>query len=101
MKDDLVVQRSAKQRMRMTNQGCMRRILCTGVEERFKTSNGTFEEERADCRVRGKHSLDYMRDYRSKKSESGTSLFSLADCNSGLQLLLFSLPWMLSRLRGS
>src|SRR4051812_5055820 len=69
MEDDLIVQRSAKHRMRMANQGCMRCILSASVEQSFKASSRTFKEQRADCWIRGKHSLDYMRQVGSTKAE--------------------------------
>ena len=45
---NLVMQRSAKQRMRVANNCGMSRIFGTGVEQRFKSSRWAFKEERSD-----------------------------------------------------
>jgi len=45
VEDDLVVQRSAEQWMRMTDQRRVRRVISSGVEQGFETSRGTVEEE--------------------------------------------------------
>ncbi len=48
MEHNLVVQRSAKQRMRMANDCGMSRIFRAGVEQRFESSRRAFEKERPD-----------------------------------------------------
>jgi len=48
VEDDLVVQRSAKQRMRMADQRSVRRVVSSGVEQSFQASCGTIDEERTD-----------------------------------------------------
>ena len=45
VKDDFVMQSSAKQRMRMTDDRSMSRVLRAGVEQRFQSSNGAIEKE--------------------------------------------------------
>ena len=57
VEDDFVVQRSAKQRMGMTDQRSMRRVLGSGVEQSFESSGGTVEKQGADGGVRRNHSL--------------------------------------------
>ena len=48
VEDDFVVQRPAKQRMRMANHRRMRRILRAGIEQRFQPSRRTVERQRTD-----------------------------------------------------
>jgi hypothetical protein len=48
VEDDFVVQGSAKQRVRMANHSCVRRVRSTSVEQRFQASRTTFKEQRAD-----------------------------------------------------
>jgi len=48
MKDDLVVQCSAEERMRMADQRSMCSILCARVQKRFKPARRTFKKKRAD-----------------------------------------------------
>ena len=48
VKDDFVVQRSAKQRMRMADHSGMSGILGAGVEQRFQSSGWTVEKQRTD-----------------------------------------------------
>jgi hypothetical protein len=55
VKNDLVVQRAAKQRMRMSHHGRVRRIFGTSVEQRLKPARRALEEEGSDRRVRGTH----------------------------------------------
>ena len=45
---NLVMQRSAKQRMRVANDCGMRRIFRTGVEQRFESSRWSLQEKRSD-----------------------------------------------------
>ena len=48
VEDDLVVQGSAENGMRVADQGSVRSIFCTGIDERFQTSSGTVEKDRPD-----------------------------------------------------
>ena len=48
MEHDLIMQRPAKQRMRMANYRRVRRIFCACVEQRFQSSRWACEEERLD-----------------------------------------------------
>ncbi len=57
VKHNLIVQRAAKQRVRMANQRGMSRVFRAAVEQRFKPSRRTVQEERADCGVIGNHKL--------------------------------------------
>ena len=54
VKDDFVVQRSAVEGMRVTNQRCMRRTGYTSIQQGFEAANWAVEEERADGSVLGK-----------------------------------------------
>jgi len=45
MENDFVMQRPAKQRMRMTNHRRMCRILSARIQERLQSSRRTFEEQ--------------------------------------------------------
>ena len=48
MKHNLVVHRAAVNRMRMTDQSSMARILCARVEQRFEASCGAIDEQRTN-----------------------------------------------------
>ena len=48
MEHDFVMQRPAKQRMRMTNHRRVCRILGARIQQRFQPSRRTFEEQRLD-----------------------------------------------------
>jgi hypothetical protein len=61
VEDDLVVQSSAKQGMRMANHGGMSGVGCACVEQRFQPPGGAWEEQRADGGARGRHISDYSR----------------------------------------
>lgn len=45
MKDNFVMQRSAKQRMRMADDSRVRRLLCSGVEKSFQASGGALQKQ--------------------------------------------------------
>jgi hypothetical protein len=49
MKDNFVVQRSTVEGMRMADDGSVRRILRSGVEQSFQASGGTGEKQGADA----------------------------------------------------
>src|SRR5947209_7001559 len=49
MKHNLVVHGAAVNRMRMTDQSSMTRVLCAGVEQRFEASCGAIDEQRTNC----------------------------------------------------
>ena len=55
MEHNLVVQRSSKQRVRMADNCCVRRILRAGVEQSLKASCRAFQEQRSNRRVGGDH----------------------------------------------
>ena len=57
VEDDFVVQRSTVERMRMADDGGMRRVGRSGVEESFEASGGAGEEERADTGVLQEHGI--------------------------------------------
>ena len=57
MEDNLVVQRPAKQRMRMANHGSVRGILGAGVQQRFQPTSWTLEKERFDGGVLSDHKV--------------------------------------------
>ena len=57
MEDDLVMQCPAEQRMRMADDGRMRRIFRAGIEQRFEAPCRAFEEERSDRGIVGDHSF--------------------------------------------
>lgn len=42
------MERPAKQGVRMADHGCVRRVLCTFVEQSFEAASGTFKEKGAD-----------------------------------------------------
>jgi len=48
MEHNLVMQRSAKQGMRMTNHGRLRRVLRACIQQRFQSSRTTLEKQRLD-----------------------------------------------------
>ena len=48
VKDDLVMQRSTKKRMRMTDHGCMTGIHLASVKKGFQTPCWTIEKKRTD-----------------------------------------------------
>ena len=49
MKDDLIVQRAAKEGMRMTNDGGVSGIGSSSIEQGFETAGRAFEKQGADC----------------------------------------------------
>src|SRR5208282_5474521 len=57
VEDDFIVQRSTVERMRMTDDGSMRRVGRSGVEQGFQASGGAGEEERANARSFGEHGI--------------------------------------------
>ncbi len=55
VKDNFVMQRSAKQWMRVTNHRCMSRIGGTRIEQGFEPSRRAFEKKRPDSRILRNH----------------------------------------------
>ena len=49
MKHNLVVHGAAVNRMRMTDQSSMTRVLCARVEQRFEASCRAIDEQRTNC----------------------------------------------------
>ena len=49
---NLVVQRSAKQRMRMADERGVRGIFGSGIEQRFEVAGGAVQEQRSNRRSR-------------------------------------------------
>ena len=48
VEDDFVVQRSAEQRVRMTDDRGVSRIFCAGIQQCFQPACGAVEKQRAD-----------------------------------------------------
>ena len=59
VKDNLVVQSSAEERMGMTHNCSVCRIFCSGVEDRFQASSRAFEEEATESWRSGSRIPDY------------------------------------------
>jgi hypothetical protein len=57
VEDNFVMQRSAIERMGVTDNRCMSRVGRTGIQQGFEAANWALEEERADSGVFGKHGL--------------------------------------------
>ena len=55
VEDNFVVQRSAKQRMRMADYRSMRGILNTCIQQSFQPSSWAIEKKRFDGRIRSHH----------------------------------------------
>src|SRR5208283_1444032 len=69
VEDDLVVQRSAKQRVRMANHRGMSCVLSARIEQRFQATGGAVEKERADGEARCNHISRLPKLRRGLKSE--------------------------------
>ena len=55
VKNDLVVQRAAEERVGMTDYGCMSCVWRSGIQQRFEAANWAVQEERSDAEVFEEH----------------------------------------------
>lgn len=57
MEDDFVVERSAVERMGMADDGGVRRVGRSGIQEGFQASGGAGQKKRADAGGFGEHGI--------------------------------------------
>jgi hypothetical protein len=57
VKHDFVVQRTAKERMRMANDRCMGRVFRAGIQQRLKSTSRPADKERSDGGIVNDHNV--------------------------------------------